>query len=410
MPDKISISRGELFSEQVDQQIQEQTALTRAQEHYDLAPITPAPPWWRTVFYHSMVYMSLCGILGGCGGWLQGEAVMAVFTTERDEFVHLVEQAQQLSSAVEKGELSQEAYEAAIGPLFEAHRDNNYLRIRLDDSLTEQQIEAAVLPFEMRDAASERTSGVLWFLVVFMTVSLLLTVAEPLISRNWYGCITQGSVGLVLGLVGSVLVLLFINQLYNVLQGGEAEVSVVRQVIARTVAWSILGAFVAMGPGVAIRHPVRCVIGLIGGLLGGAIGGFLFDVVAMLTHTGLLSRLISILAIGGFTGLGVGLLENAAKTGWVRVTGGLIAGKQFVLYRNPTLIGGSPQCEIYLFKDTAVSPRHAALHQSPVGYSLEDLNSATGILVNGKPSKKNQPLKSGDRIQIGGTELTFQTK
>ena len=73
-----------------------------------------------------------------------------------------------------------------------------------------------------------------------------------------------------------------------------------------------------------------------------------------------ISRLIALLAIGVVAGLATGLLENVVKAGWLKVTSGVIAGKQFILYRNPTYIGSSPDCQIYLFKDTQVGKRHAA--------------------------------------------------
>jgi len=69
------------------------------------------------------------------------------------------------------------------------------------------------------------------------------------------------------------------------------------------------------------------------------------------TNGELLSRLVGTLAIGIVAGVATGLLENVVKSGWLKVIDGLIAGKQFVLYRNPTYIGASPHCHIYLFKD-----------------------------------------------------------
>jgi pSer/pThr/pTyr-binding forkhead associated (FHA) protein len=113
--------------------------------------------------------------------------------------------------------------------------------------------------------------------------------------------------------------------------------------------------------------------------------------------------------IGAFVGLGTGLIENIAKTGWLRVVAGLIAGKQFVLYRNPTYIGSSPQCEVYLFKDAQVRPRHAALHLVPGGFEIEDLNSGSGTFVNGAPITRVR-LRNGDQVQIGSTCFVFQEK
>jgi hypothetical protein len=134
-----------------------------------------------------------------------------------------------------------------------------------------------------------------------------------------------------------------------------------------------------------------------------------FDPVASLTDNGVVSRLVAIAAIGLITGLGTGLIEMAAKSGWLRVLAGLIAGKQFVVYKNPTYIGSSPQCEVYLFKDVQIGPRHAAIHAVPGGYEIQDLGFPAGTFVNGRPVARTR-LRNNDQIQIGGTTFQFQEK
>ena len=56
--------------------------------------------------------------------------------------------------------------------------------------------------------------------------------------------VINGSVGMVLGLLGGVIVGLFINSVYQALGGGQTE-KMAQQVIARAVGWAILGLFVA---------------------------------------------------------------------------------------------------------------------------------------------------------------------
>ena len=118
---------------------------------------------------------------------------------------------------------------------------------------------------------------------------------------------------------------------------------------------------------------------------------------------------MAIVAIGVIAGIGTGLIETAAKSGWLRVVAGLIAGKQFIIYKNPTCIGSSPQCEIYLFKDTRIGPRHAAIHTVHGGYEIEDLQSPTGTFVNGRPVSRVR-LRNNDQVQIGATAFQFQEK
>jgi hypothetical protein len=165
---------------------------------------------------------------------------------------------------------------------------------------------------------------------------------------------------------------------------------------------------------VLLRNSKKLMIGLVAGLIGGILGGLLFEPMKsfaehFVDNGEILSRLIGLLAIGIIAGVGTGLIENAVKSGWFKVTEGLIAGKQFVLYRNPTYIGSSPQCHIYLFKDPQVGRRHAAVHVSPQGFELEDLPLGSKTIVNGRPIQRLK-LKNGDRIQVGATAFVFQAK
>jgi hypothetical protein len=136
----------------------------------------------------------------------------------------------------------------------------------------------------------------------------------------------------------------------------------------------------------------------------------LFDLVARATGRAAVSELIGLGAIGLVAGAATGLIENAAKTGWLRVIAGVIAGKQFILYRNPTLVGSAPDCQIYLFKDANVGRRHAAIHVVPGGFELEDLPLGAATLINGKALASRQRLRQGDRIEVGSTVFLFQER
>jgi hypothetical protein len=70
-------------------------------------------------------------------------------------------------------------------------------------------------------------------------------------------------------------------------------------------------------------------------------------------------------------------------------------------------IGRSRQCDIVL-DDTGVSRRHADIRPSPEGWTVEDLGSTNGVLVNGRPSSGAQLLHSGDRVELGSTEIVFE--
>ena len=115
------------------------------------------------------------------------------------------------------------------------------------------------------------------------------------------------------------------------------------------------------------------------------------------------------ISIGAVTGLSTGIFELSSRTGWLKVTAGMIAGKQFILYRNPTYIGSAPDCQIYLFRDAKVGRRHAAIHLLKGRIEIEDLPLGAPTYVNQQPITR-QRLRQGDQILIGTTTFLFQEK
>jgi Protein of unknown function (DUF3662)/FHA domain len=69
------------------------------------------------------------------------------------------------------------------------------------------------------------------------------------------------------------------------------------------------------------------------------------------------------------------------------------------------VIGRSRDCDIQL-ADGNVSRRHAELRQEGASYWIVDLGSTNGTEVNGKRVKRAK-LRSGDKITLGSTEITF---
>lgn len=85
---------------------------------------------------------------------------------------------------------------------------------------------------------------------------------------------------------------------------------------------------------------------------------------------------------------------------------GVDEGKQFELSSPTVTVGRHSSCTITLH-DTQVSRRHFELRALPTGgYEILDLGSGNGSLVNGQ-SVKNAPLRSGDSITIGQTQMVY---
>ena len=153
--------------------------------------------------------------------------------------------------------------------------------------------------------------------------------------------------------------------------------------------------------------------GLLGGVLGGLLGGLVFDpinyVFTSADGQALVSRGIGFTLIGLMVGLFVGIVEQWTKSAWLLMKAGPLAGKQFVVFRNPTVLGSAPKADVYLFKDEAIEPRHALIHDRGGRFEIEDMDTADGTYVNGIPVRR-QVLKSGDQIVLGKTVLEFALK
>jgi hypothetical protein len=244
-----------------------------------------------------------------------------------------------------------------------------------------------------------------------MLIAVCLSIAEPLVDRNFSGALVNGFVAAACGLIGGAVVSLFAKRIYALMINGAPITDGVSStvVLAHAVEWGVLGLFLSIGPGLVMRNVKKLAIGLVGGLIGGVIGGVLYDPIYSASGSDDMGRLAALVVIGLGAGLGTGLIENAAKNGWLRVTAGLIAGKQFILYRNPTFIGSGPECPIYLFRDPQVGKRHAAIHIVPGGFELENLPLGTDTMINGKPVTRAR-LRAGDEIRIGITAFVFQEK
>jgi FHA domain/zinc-ribbon domain len=88
----------------------------------------------------------------------------------------------------------------------------------------------------------------------------------------------------------------------------------------------------------------------------------------------------------------------------VRAGGGR-AGETFELRDGPTLIGRSPDCDVFL-DDVTVSRRHAEVEPGEGGYVIRDLGSLNGTFVNRRRIESTR-LSADDEVQIGKYRMTF---
>jgi FHA domain-containing protein len=86
-------------------------------------------------------------------------------------------------------------------------------------------------------------------------------------------------------------------------------------------------------------------------------------------------------------------------------SGGGRAGEAFAVTAERTLVGRSPDCDIFL-DDVTVSRRHAELQRVDDSLVIRDLGSLNGTFVN-RRRIESAVLEDDDELQIGKYHLTF---
>jgi hypothetical protein len=414
--EKLTVSWEDVNSPSVDAKLREQESKSREDAFVSPALSMNAQQLKTqqrpSIWYNTIFAMAFFGCLGGILAWGAGELIQLKPLT-RTQYTQQLREAQDQWDAVlsvkrrYQAGIDRNKANLAIAAIEEAAGENPYFRILRDQQLTPAQQKAAIADRDARYETMAFIAKVLAYGLIGMIIALCLAMAEPIIDHNVHGALVNGAVGAMLGLFGGIIVSLFVDRLHAALGGSESGSGLTtgQQFIANAVKFGVIGAFLLIAPGVLMRNLKKLGVGLAGGFVGGVVGGVLAAPVANPS----ISRAIATISIGLIAGMATGLIENAAKTGWVKVIQGFIAGKQFILYRATTYIGSSPDCHIYLFKDPAIGRRHAAVHIVPGGFDLEDLPLGTPTFVNGKPVSRVR-LRSGDQIQVGATAFTFQEK
>ena len=88
----------------------------------------------------------------------------------------------------------------------------------------------------------------------------------------------------------------------------------------------------------------------------------------------------------------------------VRAGGGR-AGEAFTPAGPRTLIGRSPDCDVFL-DDVTVSRRHAEVLREGESFTIRDLGSLNGTFVN-RQRVESAELHDDDEVQIGKYRMTF---
>lgn len=238
-------------------------------------------------------------------------------------------------------------------------------------------------------------------------------------SGLWDAALRSAFGGLVLGAVGGAVSgaaaqAIFEQLVENILSGLESfsdfgdVYSSAQFYLARALGWAIFGAGAGLSLGVARRSSRAALNGAIGGVVGGALGGLVFHYVAIHVEDEAMAQLAGLVVVGLGIGIAIGLIEVAFRQAWLKVTGGGMLGKEFILYHQVTNLGSSPQCEVTLIKDQRLAPFHCRIDNRSGRYSIAAYEGAE-LKVNGEPVA-NRWLRGGDTIELGGTRLAYQER
>jgi hypothetical protein len=85
----------------------------------------------------------------------------------------------------------------------------------------------------------------------------------------------------------------------------------------------------------------------------------------------------------------------------------MVSGRRLLVAPRGATIGRSRECDIVL-EDSGVSRRHAELRPRGSAWTIEDLGSTNGVRVNGLTVHGAHRLRSGDRVEMGSTEMLFE--
>jgi FHA domain-containing protein len=440
----IRIDRGELFDPAVDKALARERA-GRERVVADAPPVSAL----RRLLLNSMFYLPLAAMLGAFITWALIDPQISDQSVVGGEIVLVNAEPFDLPRGILA--LTVGSHEVLIDPQrlrFERGVHGEAPLASADDLKVGARIEAVGLPEGHRLIAAairptdnpashgevERPQWPL-FLLFPLTAALIacgLLLSEGITTRNWIRMIERTLLGSFLATLFTVLAFIpagLVLQVSNAVMASEVHkhpgliVVTIKEVgpaafllftACRSAAWACIGAAAGFGMNLVRSTRTQLRNSVIGGALGGALGGMFFDPIDRLFGSSLFvgsstSRFVGQLAVGLSIGIFVALVERLGRDAWLRVRTGPLAGKSFILYKTPSILGSSPQSDVYLYKDADIDPSHVAVHRVGTIYEIEDLGTRMGTSVGGNRIRRRR-LVSGDQIIIGSTILDFEER
>jgi MFS family permease len=238
--------------------------------------------------------------------------------------------------------------------------------------------------------------------LIGLFITAFLASIEALSTSQWRQAIRGARSGAAIGAIGGAIGLLVAETTFDLLGGLNG----------RIVGWAVGGLAVGLGVGWASGSTARRRNSVIGGVLGGALGGFVYQALTV-TFPQTFGRAIAIVLLGCLIGFFIGLVSELLKRAWLMVvrsqSRNAREGFEYPLVKPVTIIGRAEESDIGLFGDPSVMPQHAIIRREGKSYYV----SATGggrVAINHQPVNGRHPLRSGDRIEVGGTMFLFRER
>jgi hypothetical protein len=102
------------------------------------------------------------------------------------------------------------------------------------------------------------------------------------------------------------------------------------------------------------------------------------------------------------------LVERFLAGATLKVASGKLEGKEFILDKSRLTIGRDERCDIPIYYDRQIEPRHATLEWTGAGYRIAPIGSAT-VIVNGQTVPVKE-LRHNDVVQVGNTRLVYRLR
>lgn len=261
-------------------------------------------------------------------------------------------------------------------------------------------------------------------------IGIAIAAYEGVVSRSLIRFVKFGGFGLMLGALAGVLALPLAQWIYGTLiapNAAGARRAVTWQAVAvGTMCWLIFGGLIGFGE--SLSKGTQSVKGLLGGILGGLLGGSVYEgarasgVTNTASYDQQLVLAITLGLLGGAIGASIAFVTTALKRAWIEVLDGKFEGRVYDVtkYVDRTLgsrkagIIGSDEwgANVYLPSNCGVLPQHAEISfrdGSPTFTVLPAAERISTTLVNGR-RVSSWPLRDGDRLQIGTTNLVYRNK